>query len=207
MFRVREFFFIFLILCIFVSCGKKTPESVRPEEALKPTVRLIAVLPVDNRSSDLQAARILREKVIEEIYFKGYPKIPLSIVDEKILKNFKSGAHIPPGIVGGMLGVDAAMYCTLLEWKTSFSYVSAITSVSAQFELRNTRTGETIWKASHKVNKRNYDVTRKSLEMKSFLNYEPAIHEVVDKAMQTFPDGPDFIGRPPSKGGFLWNWF
>jgi hypothetical protein len=199
---------LLLLLCLLIGCGKKTPEAVQPEESRKPVIRLIAVLPVENKSSDVQSARILRDRVLEEIFFKGYPKIPFSVIDERLPKTYKSGARIPPDVVGGLLKVDAVMYCSLLEWKTSYSYLSAKTTVSAQFELRNARTGETVWRGSGKVSKRNYDVKRKNLEMKSFMEYEPAIQEVVDKAMQSFPDGPDFIGRPPSKGGcFLWNWF
>ncbi len=205
---VRHTFLCLLVLCLFFGCGKKTPQAVRPEAAPKPVIRLVAVLPVDNRSADPQAARVLRERVLKEIYFKGYPKIPLAVVDEKIAKNVKDAARISPKIIGDMLGVDAVMYCTLLEWKTSFFYVYARTSVSARFELRSAKTGETLWKAERRAGKRNYDITRERVEMESLQAYEPAIDEVVSNAMKTFPDGPDFLGSPPSKGGCcLWNWF
>jgi len=197
-----------LVLFLFTACGKRAPQAVQPDEPKKPTIRLIAVLPVDNRSSDPMAARILRDRILEEIYFRGYPKIPIAVVDDRLSRNLKDAARLAPKIVGDLLGTDAVMYTTLLEWKTSFFYVYARTTVAAQFELRNARTGETIWKASHKVDKRNYDVTRERLEMESLSAYEPAIHEILDKAMNTFPEGPDFLGRPPSKGGCcLWNWF
>ncbi len=206
--RFRNFFLLAMVFCILFGCWKKTPQSVQPEEVKKPVIRLVAVLPVDNRTTDPQAARILREQLLQEIFFRGYPKIPLATIDEKLAKNYKDATHIPPLIAGELLGVDAVVYCTLTEWKTSFSYVYALTTVSARFEMRSAKTGETLWKANHKVGKRNYDVSRKGLEMKSFLDYEPAIREVVDKAIQTFPEGPDFTGRPPSKGGcILWNWF
>jgi hypothetical protein len=191
-----------------MACGKKAPQTVQPEVQKKPVIRLIAVLPVDNRSSDSMAARLLRDRILEEIYFKGYPKIPLSVVDDKLSRNSKDAPRLAPKIVGDLLEVDAVMYSTLSEWKTSFFYFYARTTVAAQFELRNAKTGETIWKASHKVDKRNYDVTRERLEMESLAAYEPAIHEVVDTAMNSFPEGPDFLGRPPAKGGCcLWNWF
>ena len=200
--------FLVLLLCFFVGCGKKTPGAVRPEEGKKPVVRLIAVLPVENKSSDAQAARILRERILEEIFFKGYPKIPLSVLDEKLSGSYKDGAKAPPKIVGDLLKVDAVFYCTLEEWKTTYGLVSARTTVSARFEMRDAKTGETIWKARGKETRKNYDVTRKGQEMKSFLDYEQLVAEIVDKAMASFPDGPDFIGRPPAKKGcWLWNWF
>jgi hypothetical protein len=208
MFGIRDLFLCLLILCLISGCGKKVSQAAPAEAVKKPVIRLIAVLPVDNRSADPLAARVLRERVLQEIYHRGYPKVPLAVVDEKLSKNYKDAARIAPRIAGDLMGVDAVMYCTLLDWRTSFFYVYARTSVSARFELRSAKTGETLWKAGHEVGKRNYDITRERLEMESLQAYEPAIHEIVDIALKTFPDGPDFIGRPPSKGGcFLWNWF
>ena len=41
---------------------------------------------------------------------------------------------------------------------------------------------------------RNYGFSRKSLELKSCQVYEPAIQEVLNRALETLPDGPDAIG-------------
>lgn len=207
-FRIRELFLCLLVLCLISGCGKKVPKAAPAEAVKKPVIRLIAVLPVDNRSADPLAARVLRERVLQEIYHRGYPKVPLAAADEKLSKNYKDAARMAPQIAGSLLGVDAVMYCSLLNWKTSFFYLYARTSVSARFELRSAKTGETLWKADHEAVKRNYDITRERLEMETLQAYESAMHEIVDTAFKTFPDGPDFIGRPPSKGGcFLWNWF
>lgn len=210
---VRSFRIIVVLLCLMLpflvsGCGKKAVPPAPEEAVKKPVIRLVAVLPVDNRSTDPLAARILRERVLQEIFRRGYPKIPFAVVDEKLTKNYKDAARMAPRVVGDLLGVDAVLYSTLLEWKTSYFYLSARTTVSACFELRSAKTGETLWKAGHEAGKRNYDITRERLEMETFQAYEPAIHEIVDRTFKTFPDGPDFIGRPPSKGGcFLWNWF
>jgi len=207
-FRIIDFFLCFLVLCLISGCGKKVPPAAPAETVKKPVIRLIAVLPVDNRSTDPLAARVLRERVLQEIYHRGYPKVPFAAVDEKLSKNYKDAARMAPRMAGDLLGVDAVMYCTLLNWKTTFFYVSARTSVSARFELRSAKTGETLWKAGHEAGERNYDITRERLEMESLQAYDQAVQEIVDTAFKTFPDGPDFIGRPPSKGGcFLWNWF
>jgi hypothetical protein len=210
---VRSFKITAVMLCFMVpflisGCGKKVPKAAPEEAVKKPAIRLIAVLPVDNRSSDPLAARILRERVLQEIFHRGYPKIPFAVMDEKLAKNYKDAARMAPQTAGALLGADAVLYCTLLDWRTSILYLYARTKVSARFELRSAKTGETLWKAGHEAGKRNYDITRERLEMETLQAYEPAIHEIVDRAFQTFPDGPDFIGRPPSKGGcFLWNWF
>lgn len=206
--RTANLLLCLLILCLFSGCGKKAPAAAPEEAAKKPVIRLIAVLPVDNRSADPLAARVLRDMVLQEVTHRGYPKVPLAFVDEKLAKNYREAPRMAPQIAGTLLGVDAVLYSSLVNWKTSYLYLYARTSVSARFELRNAKTGETLWKGDHEAVRRNYDITRERLEMETLQAYEAAMHEIVDRAFKTFPEGPDFIGRPPSKGGcFLWNWF
>ncbi|NTW16549.1 MAG: DUF799 family lipoprotein [Syntrophaceae bacterium] len=164
----------------------------------KSGTRFIAVLPVKNQTADAKAAHMLREKVFNELYFKGYPKIPLQLIDEKLSKVY--GAYsdfkretIPPKAVGELLGVDAVLYSTLSECSTSFSYMYAPMRVSVMFELRSAKTGVTLWSSRYSTVERNYGLTREQLEMESWLTYEQTIQEVVDKAMKTLPDGPDSV--------------
>jgi hypothetical protein len=69
--------------------------------------------------------------------------------------------------------------------------VYAPVRVSITFELRDTKTGETLWSTRHETVNRSFGLSDKQLEMKSYQLYELAIQEVVDKAMETLPDGPD----------------
>ena len=195
LYKIKNVFFLLVIVCFICSCGSKKPLAVVPDNG-ETAPRLVAVLVIDNKTSDTQAARILREKLLEELYFKGYPKIPLDIVDEKLTKIYKNnagGKMPPPKAIGELLGVDAVMYCTLTEWKTSYIYFYAPTTVAASFELRSAKTGETLWKKRYRVVKRNYGFSQKGLEMKSCQVYEMAAQEVVEKVMVTLPDGPDSV--------------
>jgi len=195
--RMKGIFSLLVVICFISGCGSKIPCPVASaDNEIGP--RLVAVLPVDNKTSDAQAARILREKMLEELYFKGYPKIPLKIIDEKLNKIYKDKqgcmeGKTPPKAIGELLGVDAVMYCTLTEWKTSFVYFYASTAVSASFELRSAKTGETLWSAHCRVVKRNYGFSQEGLKIKSCQVYETAAQEVIEKAISTLPDGPDSV--------------
>lgn len=195
--KIKRAFCLLLIICFISGCWLRFSTPVVPSPKEK-SPRLVAVLPVDNETSDTQAAQILRKKIFEELYFKGYPKIPLEFVDEKLSKVYKKNTkcvagQIPPKAIGELLGVDAVMYCTLIEWKTSFVYFYAPTAVSASFELRSAKTGETLWSSHYRVVKKNYGFSQKELEMKSCQVYEKAIEEVVEKAIKTLPEGPDAV--------------
>jgi len=155
-------------------------------------IRLVAILPVNNKAGNERVGQILREKVLYGLYFKGYPKIPFDVIDEK-LSNSERGS-ISPKVVGGLLNVEAVMYCTLNESRTSYSYVWASTVISAKFELRSTETGKALWSAQYRTVERNYGFFRRDLEMKSCQVYEPAIQKIVDRVLKTLPDGPDSLG-------------
>jgi len=82
----------------------------------------------------------------------------------------------------------------LNECRTATTYLYAATIISAGFELRDGKTGETLWKSKPQNNvERNFDVTRQRLEQTIYQVMEPTIQEVVEKAFQGLPDGPDAI--------------
>jgi hypothetical protein len=194
----RQIFLMLMALIVMQACTWKQPYSVNPDYSKKGT-RLIAILPVKMKSGDARVGQMLREMVLNELYFKGYPKIPLQIIDEKLATIYKGNMdfrreNIPPKAIGDLLGADAVLYASLEECSTDFSYGYASTKVSVFFELRSAKTGETLWSSRNKTVKRNYGISREQLEMESCQVYEPAMQEVVDEAMKTLPDGPDSPG-------------
>ena len=188
--------FILILLTLLVSgCAKKIPHFLAPEYE-KRGVRLVAVLPVSNQSKNMEASILFRDKVLEAIYFKGYPKIPLNVIDEKLSKLHKdyqqpSVESVTPRSVGELLDVDAVLYVTLKECDTSFMLLYATTSVSATFDLRSARTNDSLWSTQYSVTERNFEITKERLRMKSCQVFEPAMQEILNQAMQTIPEGPD----------------
>jgi hypothetical protein len=179
---------------------KELPYVQKTEDELQPTdrkldARLIAVLPVDIKAGSSDAARMLREKLFEELYFKGYQKIPFEMVDAALADFRKSdrgasGSTVAPQVIGSMLGVDAVMYTTLLEANIAYKVVYAPVRVAAVFELKEVKTGSTIWKYESRATDRDYGVTKSSLELGTAKIFEDVVHEAVKKAMENMPYGP-----------------
>lgn len=199
---------LILGLMVFLGCSymakvpvlKELPYVQKPEDELQPTernlgVKNIAVLPVDIKTGERDTARMLREKLFDELYFKGYPKIPFELVDATLADIRKrdggaSGSTVAPQVIGSMLGVDAVMYTTLLEANVAYKVVYAPVNVAAVFELKEVKTGMTIWKYVSSAKDRDYGVTKNSLELGTAKIFEDVVHEAVMKAMTTLPDGP-----------------
>jgi len=210
-YKVRAVLLLCVIVCAISGCASGVPHTI-VQDYNQRDIRLIALAPVDNRTNDKQAAQLLREDILENLYFKGYPRIPLDMIDEKLTADCgwnpenNGEFNVSPEVVGDLLGVDAVMYCTLLEWKTSFISVYAPTTVSVSLELKDTKTGASLWSSRYSVVDRHYDFTRKRLELKACQSYEPAIREIVDETLSSLPDGPDSVGKPPPEKRFWELW-
>ncbi len=192
-------FSVFLIILLMMGCGSKKPSTLvlKPGGA-RPMPRFVVVLPVINHVADPMIGQIIRQRLIDELYFKGYPRFSAKMIDEKLAKVYEgppvSSEGVPPMTVGELTGADAVLYCTVSEMKTSYHFMYAPTRVELSFEMRSAETGETLWQAKQSASSRHFGFTRRGLEMKSFQDYEAAIGEIFEKVMKTFPDGPDSTG-------------
>jgi len=189
---------VILGITLLVGCAPKSSNIVK-QDSEKKSATVIAVLPVDNKTHDLKAPQLLRLKVFDELYFKGYSKLPLEIIDQK-LEHLYSGEKnngagvVSPSVIKELVGADAAMYCTLSEGKHTGGLFYVPVTVAASCELRNTQTGEVLWNAQYKTTSRNFDLPGKRLEMKSYEAFETVIEDVVNKVLETLPDGPNLKG-------------
>jgi len=207
--RVIKIVLSLLLSLIFMlsvaGCGKRVaPNSPEPERQI---VKTVAVLPVINKTNEVNAARLLRERVIEELRFKGYPRISSRETDRKLSGICPEGTKAPPSVAGEALGVDAVLYCTLLEWKHSSLMAYSTSTAVAQFELRNTRTGERIWTVEKKTARRNFEMFKREAELARLHDYEGIVRDIVEKALVDFPKGPDFVADAPKRKNWYWDMF
>ena len=203
--RFLGFLSLLLLILIFSGCAKKIKTVTSPVfDDLKP--KQIAVLPVINKAGEADAARILREKTIDELYDKGYARIVSKGVDEKLSRYYKEGSMISPQVVGDLLKVDTVLYCTLSEWKRSVILAYGVISVKAEFVLRSAKNGEVLWKESKLIDKRSLHPLKKEIHELILLDYEPAIHDLVHAALESLPNGPNFVAHAPAKS-FYEGWF
>ncbi len=185
---------LFLAVLLLAGCAAKIPHTIVPDYG-KRGMRLIAVMPVANGSSDPKSAEMLRSKLVEDLYFKGYARIPAKVVDEKLASIAPgTGGRVSPQVIGEMLRADAVLYPVLKESVLGSGIVYAATAVEAEFELFSAKTGESLWRVQHRVVHRNWGFSRKRVELKTSQVYEPALQEVVNRAMETLPDSSDASG-------------
>lgn len=185
---------LLLVLIGITGCAAKIPHAIVSDYGKKGT-RLIAVLPVKNLAANAKSGAMLRSKLVEELYFKGYPRVPTQWIDERLAGISAGGkVEVSPQVVGELLKVDAALYPTLNESRMGGGLLYATTAADAGFELRSTKTGEILWRVRHQEVYRHVGLSSKSLELKASQVFEKAIEDVVKRALETLPDGPDASG-------------
>jgi len=182
-------------ILFLAGCAKKIPHTLVAGYDNR-NIKTIAILPIQEAAKNPEVSALLRKRLADAIYLKGYPKVSEKEIDERlgvVYKNVKdhSPGTLPPRDVGGILGVDAVLYTVLQDCQTSFLYLSASTSIAVSFNMYSTQTGELLWSTRYQIGERNFDITRDRLKMKSCQAYEPALDEIVRKAMETLPDAPD----------------
>ena len=190
---------LLIVMSLIISgCSAKTPYTLKPNYDQNST-RIIAVLPIANKTIDGKISQLLRTKLFEELYFKGYPKLPLDIIDKKLASLYANGAKesaatIAPQALKDLVGADAGLYCTLMEGFKSEKLFYAPITIAIRCELRSAKTGEVLWNAQDESTSRNFDFTHDGLEKKSHEVLETVIDEVINKVMKTLPDGPNLRG-------------
>ncbi len=183
---------------IIAGCSSQSPYQMK-NDTNQNVAKVIAVVTVDNKTTDSKASILMRDKIMDELYFKGYTRVPTEILDKKLESLYSKGKKgsngiIAPQVLKELVGADAVMYCTLIESKRSVGWFYAPVSIAVRCELRNTLTGEVLWNAEYKSTSRNFDITNNRLEIKSRAAFEEVMGEVVNKVMETLPDGPKLRG-------------
>lgn len=190
------FWFVLMTLTNLIGgCSVKSDKILNQNDTDKMQVKSIAVLPISNVSTDNRGKDFFRLRLLEELYFKGYPKISLEEID-KVLNS--SPDHVPNTsddavrkTVKNTFGADAIMNCSLSEERKQKVFYAPI-KINAACELICTDSGTVIWKERSESIKRNFDFTHEGLDRKSHEEYEAVIDEVVSEIIKTLPDGPNF---------------
>lgn len=183
---------IFSLTLMTIACAGK-PQANKPTFA-DTGAGTVAVMPVNNASGNDQVARMLREKAIEEVYFKGYRKFSSRAVDEAVSRDTRPAAGgdklAPARRLPETLGVDALLYITLTEASIKESPFHVTIDVAASFELVAAGTGQSLWKARHAETKRELALTQAGRQQAAHLILEGLVERVIVKGLSSFPEGP-----------------
>lgn len=144
---------VILFLCFVFLLAACAPRYQTKGEAFPTMYSLrplsILVLPPINESTAADAKDYYSTTIAEPLSLSGYYVLPIEVVSD-ILKNegiydTETLISIPPGKFKEFFGADAVMYITIRKWDTSYYVIGGNVTVSLDFLLRSTTTGEDLW--------------------------------------------------------------
>ena len=203
-------------LLFFSSCAEKSIDIVHPEfSRYRP--RMVAVLPMDNMSPDLDATPLIRPIVHQRLIYKGYQCLDLKKIDQILKENGVMISHdvymFTSEELGELLGVDALVYGTVTEFTKHYALVYSDIIVGIRLEMVDARTGEVLWKSEHTASENTlveslwlasqFDNQQDALAAVLAYNaaftmlsqYRPYAEEAVKKSLVSLPPGP-YGARP-----------
>jgi hypothetical protein len=114
--------------------------------------RSILVLPPLNESTSVQGTYSYLSTVTRPVAELGYYVFPVAVIDQFLKENGMPTAgemhQVPLDKVLEILGADAVLYVTLVQYGSKYQVVNSSTIVRLKARLVDTRTGILLWEGS-----------------------------------------------------------
>ncbi|WP_353233762.1 GNA1162 family protein [Diaphorobacter ruginosibacter] len=138
---------------LLAGCQTNAPKrNLAAYEAANP--RSIVVVPVVNKSLDVDAPNYVLSTLPVPIAEKGYYVFPVNttkmVLEQEGFYEAERIHEQPPQSIAKMFGADAVMFVTIKKWDAT--YIVLATTVTVDFDYRLvSKTGEELWKNSQRM--------------------------------------------------------
>ena len=119
--------------------------------------RSILVLPPVNESTDVMAPYIYLSTVTRPLAERGYYVFPVAVIDTLMKENGvpspEEMARVPLDKIRDVIGPDAVLYMTVVEWGTKYQVIDSVSIVHVRGRLISTDTGLVLWQGEKTMRK------------------------------------------------------
>ena len=110
----------------------------------------ILVLPPINETTAADAKEYYSTTIAEPVTLSGYyifpPEVTSDILKAEGIYDTELLVEVPPQKFKEFFGADAVLYVRILKWDTSYYVVGGNVTVSVDFLLKSTESGEELWR-------------------------------------------------------------
>lgn len=111
--------------------------------------RSILVVPVVNKTTQVDAADTFLSTLAFPIAERGYYVFPVNMVRRSMEDDGLSDADMVAGAptqrLAGLFGADAVLYAEVEHWEAGYAVISTTTTVSVHYVLKSGKDGATLW--------------------------------------------------------------
>jgi hypothetical protein len=117
--------------------------------------RSILVVPVINRSVEVDAPDYFLSTISRPVAERGYYVFPVHLVKRVMEDDGLSDANMvhagDPKRLGQLFGADSIMYVTIERWDARYVILSTAVTVELSYRLKSAATGESLWENTQKL--------------------------------------------------------
>jgi hypothetical protein len=111
--------------------------------------RSILVVPVVNKTTQVEAADTFLATLASPIAERGYYVFPINMVKHNMeddgLADADMVANAPTARLAALFGADAVLYAEVDHWEASYALIATTTTVSIHYVLKSGKSGATLW--------------------------------------------------------------
>jgi hypothetical protein len=134
-----------------VGCGTQ-PKKPDYSQLRTERPRSILVVPVINKSVDVDAPDYFLATIAEPLGERGYYVFPVNMVKSVMADDGLSDANLvhsgDPRRLGELFGADAVMYISIERWDAKYLLISTTVTVELNYSIKSAHTGQELW-ANH----------------------------------------------------------
>ncbi len=116
--------------------------------------RSILVVPVINKSIDVNAPDYFLATIATPLAERGYYVFPVNMVKSVLADDGLSDANLvhagDPHRLGELFGTDAVMYISIERWDAKYVVLATTVTIELNYTLKSAHTGEILWK-NHQI--------------------------------------------------------
>jgi len=139
-----------LLLAALAAACQKTLPAKDYSKLVSSNPRAILVVPVVNKSVDVDAANYFLSTLSVPLAERGYYVFPVNLVKRMLEDDGLSDAALVHGAnpvrLCTLFGADAVLYVTIQQWTARYIVLSTQVTVEFDYLLKDGRTGEELWK-------------------------------------------------------------
>lgn len=145
-------FSLSLCLLLIISCATVPPQTKDYSKFRDEDPKSILIVPVVNRSADVDAPDYFLSTATLPIAERGYYVFPVNLVKRLLEDDGLSDANIvhsaDPTRLRELFGADAILYISIERWDARYAVLSTTVTVEFKYILKSGKTGEVLWENS-----------------------------------------------------------
>lgn len=142
-----------LVLCVivlaFAGCAAPGVTKYDYSRFRSDNPRSILIVPVVNRSIDVDAPDYFLSSISVPIAERGYYVFPVNLVKRVMADDGLYDADMvhanDPVMLAGLFGADSVLYISIERWDAQYALLATVVTVQLSYQLKSGKTGDVLW--------------------------------------------------------------